>query len=67
MTSIRKIIAILSCFLGLLLSKDFAYSLDEGSRQMGIFHPVIYGMKNDIEFTTHPILFIIKPNFKIKK
>ena len=44
-----------------LLSHDNAYPLENGVRQMGIFQPRIYGMKNNLEISTHPILFLIKP------
>ncbi|SVB22871.1 uncharacterized protein METZ01_LOCUS175725, partial [marine metagenome] len=33
---------------------------------MGIFQPRIYGLKNNMELSTHPILFTIKPNMKLK-
>jgi len=50
-----------------LLSDDNAYPLENGTRQMGVFQPRMYGMKNNLEVSTHPILFIIKPNIKLKK
>ena len=34
---------------------------------MGVFQPRIYGMKNNLEISTHPILFLIKPNIQVKK
>ena len=52
---------------GMLLAGDTAYPLEKNSRQMGIFQPRIYGMNNNIEISTHPILFFIKPNFRFKK
>ena len=50
-----------------LLSGDNAYPLENGVRQMGVSQPRIYGMKNNLEVSTHPILFLIKPNFQVKK
>jgi hypothetical protein len=51
----------------ILFGRDFAYPLENGVRQMGIFQPRIYGMQNNIELSTHPILFLIKPNIRMKK
>ena len=48
-----------------LFSLDNAYTTEEGAREMGIFRPRIYGMKNNIEVSTHPLLFLIKPNIKV--
>jgi len=50
-----------------LLSGDNAYPLENGVRQMGVFQPSIFGMKNNLEVSTHPILFLIKPNVQVKK
>ena len=52
---------------GIILANDTAYPLENGQRQMGIFQPRVYGMKNNVEISTHPILFFIKPNFRFKK
>ena len=49
-----------------LFSGDNAYSLENGIRQMGIFQPLVYGMQNNLEVSTHPILFLIKPNVQVK-
>ena len=54
-------------YIGFLFSGDSAFPLEDGQRQMGIFQPRIYGMKNNVEISTHPLLFIVKPNVKIKK
>ncbi|MDP6852791.1 MAG: hypothetical protein QF472_02445 [Candidatus Marinimicrobia bacterium] len=51
----------------LLIGRDFAYPLSEGQRSNGVFQPKIYGLKNEFEISTHPILFLIKPNVKVKK
>ena len=34
---------------------------------MGVFQPRIYGMRNNLEISTHPFLFFVKPNLKVKK
>jgi len=54
-------------YIGFLFSGDSAYPLENGQRQMGIFQPRIYGMKNNLEISTHPLLFFVKPNVKVKK
>ena len=51
----------------ILFSGDYAYPLENGVRQMGIFQPIIFGMKNNLEVSTHLILFLIKPNVQVKK
>ena len=50
-----------------LFSRDYAYPLENGTRHMGVFQPRIYGMKKNVEVSTHPILFLIKPNIQLKK
>ncbi len=52
---------------GFLLGGDTAYPLENGQRQMGIFQPRIYGMNNNLEISTHPLLFFVKPNVEVKK
>ena len=52
---------------GFLLAGDTAYPLENGQRQMGVFQPRIYGMNNNLEISTHPLLFFVKPNVKVKK
>ena len=54
-------------YIGLLFSGDSAYPLENGQRQMSIFQPCIYGMNNNLEISTHPLLFFVKPNIKVKK
>ena len=54
-------------YIGLLFSGDTAYPLENGQRQMGVFQPRIYGMNNNLEISTHPLLFFVKPNVKVKK
>ena len=53
--------------MSFLFPGDYAYSLENGTRQMGVFQPSIFGMKNNLEVCTHPILFLIKPNVQVKK
>ena len=66
-----KIILQISCMIlvvgGILLASDTAYPLENGQRQMGIFQPRIYGMNNNLEISTHPLWFLVKPNVKVKK
>jgi hypothetical protein len=52
---------------GILLAGDTAYPLENGQRQMGVFQPRIYGINNNLEISTHPLLFFVKPNIKLKK
>ena len=52
--------------ISMLFSDDSAYPLENGKRTMGIFQPRIYGLKNNMELSTHPILFLVKPNVKLK-
>ena len=50
---------------GILIGGDTAYPLESGQRQMGVFQPRIYGMNNNLEISTHPLLFFVKPNVKV--
>ena len=52
---------------GILYSGDSALPLENGQRQMGIFQPRIYGINNNLEISTHPLLFFVKPNVEVKK
>ena len=54
-------------YIGFLFSGDSAYPLENGQRQMGISQPRIYGMNNNLEISTHPLLFFVKPNVEVKK
>jgi len=67
MKIILQISFIILVIAGILLAGDTAYTLENGHRQMGIFQPRIYGMNNNMELSTHPLLFFIKPNVKVKK
>ena len=67
MKIIRLIFITVFLTLGALYSADYAYPLKNGLRQMGVFQPLIYGMKNNTELSTHPLLFFIKPNLMVKK
>jgi len=53
--------------IGILLAGDTAYLLENRQRQMGVFQPRTYGMNNNLEISTHPLLFFVKPNIKVKK
>ena len=53
--------------LSFLFPVDYAYLLNNGVCHMGVFQPRVYGMKNNLEISTHPILFLIKPNIRLKK
>ena len=65
-----KIIQFILCIsfisMSILFSGDSAYTFENGKRSMGIFQPRIYGLKNNMEISTHPILFLVKPNVKLK-
>ena len=67
MKIILQINFLISVVAGILLAGDTAYPLENGQRQMGIFQPRIYGMNNNLEISTHPLLFFVKPNVKVKK
>ena len=67
MNILQYLLLVIVINLGFLFPMDNAYPLEEGKRQMGIFQPRVYGMKNNVEVSTHPILFFIKPNIKLKK
>jgi len=67
MKIILKISSMILAVAGILLAGDIAYPLENGQRQMGIFQPRIYGMNNNLEISTHPLLFFVKPNIKAKK
>ena len=67
MKIILQISFILLVVGGILLAGDIAYPLENGQRQMGVFQPRIYGMNNNLEISTHPLLFFVKPNVKLKK
>ena len=67
MKIIYRILIVIIINLVFLFPGDFAYPIENGIRQMGISHPLIYGMKNNLEISTHPILFLIKPNVQVKK
>ena len=54
-------------YIGFLFSGDSAYPLEIGQRQMGVFQPRMYGMNNNLEISTHPLWFFVKPNVEVKK
>jgi len=67
MKAINYILLIIILNLGFIFSKDYAYPMENDKRQMGIFQPAVYGIKNNVEVSTHPILFLLKPNIRVKK
>lgn len=67
MKIIKFILFITFISIGILFSGDSAYPLEQGNRSKGVFQPLIYGFNNNIEISTHPILFAVKPNFRLKK
>ena len=67
MNIINHIFIIIILNVGYIFSSDNAYPLADGSRQMGVFQPRIYGMKNNLEISTHPLFFLVKPNIRVKK
>jgi len=66
MNIIFSILLIALINLSIIFPRDSAYLLKHGERSMGIFQPRIYGLNEKMEFSTHPILFFIKPNMKLK-
>ena len=47
-------------------SSASAYTLQEKRIQIGLFQPLRYGYSHNMEFSVHPILFFIVPNFEVK-
>lgn len=43
-----------------------AYNLPQGRLEVGIFHPLRYGLSERVELATHPILFFVMPNISLK-
>ena len=62
-----KLILIIISIIGFVFPTDIAYTLNTNEREIGVFQPFKYGIKNDVEISIHPILFFIMPNFSIKK
>jgi len=67
MKIILQISFILLVVVGILLAGDTAYPLEDGQRQMGFFQPRTYGINNNLEISTYPFWFFVKPNVKVKK
>ena len=67
MKIIYHILIVIIINLGVLFPLDSAYPIENGTREMGVFQPRVYGMKKNFEISTHPILFLIKPNIQVKK
>ncbi len=47
-------------------SSESAFLLEPGQRQIGVFQPWRIGIRDNIEITTHPALFILLPNLSVK-
>ncbi|MEN8194178.1 MAG: hypothetical protein ABFS12_15245 [Bacteroidota bacterium] len=43
-----------------------AYTLPEGRWEVGVFHPLRYGLSEKVELAAHPILFFVMPNISLK-
>ena len=67
MKIIYNVLIVIIINLGVLFPIDYAYPIENGAREMGVFQPRVYGIKNNLEISTHPILFLIKPNVQVKK
>ena len=77
-TKIAFIALILFCTSGILFSSepgkdDFqiwssgtAYLLAAGRWEIGVFQPLRYGYSENLEFSTHPVVFFIIPNLNAK-
>ena len=67
MKILHCILIVIIINLSFLFPVDYAYLLENGVRQMGVCQPRVYGMKYNLEISTHHILFLIKPNIRMKK
>ena len=47
-------------------STGTAYLLPAKRGEIGIFQPLRYGLSEKVEVSTHPILFMVMPNFSVK-
>ena len=47
-------------------SAGTAHLLSENRIEIGVFQPLRYGYSESLEFSTHPLLFFIMPNFSVK-
>ncbi len=43
-----------------------AYNLPEGRWEVGLFHPLRYGLSERVELAAYPILFFVMPNISLK-
>tara|TARA_B100000131_G_scaffold317108_1_gene358472 strand:- start:56 stop:790 length:735 start_codon:yes stop_codon:yes gene_type:complete len=53
-------------YINILSAHDTAFVIGKNNKSMGVFQPLIYGYNEKIDISTHPILFFIKPNIKLK-
>lgn len=49
-----------------LWSSNSAQLIPKGRFETGIFQPLRYGFSKSLEFSTHPLLFFMMPNFNVK-
>ena len=54
MKIIYHILIVIIINLGVLFPIDYAYPIENGAREMGVFQPRVYGMKKNLEISTHP-------------
>lgn len=67
MRTFLLIIFTCSIIFSLDLSLDrTAILLEKGKKEIGICHPYRLGKTNDVEYSIHPILGFLIPNFKVK-
>ena len=48
-------------------STGTSHTLEKGRWEVGVFQPLSYGFKNNIELSTHPAWAFLIPNFSVKK
>ncbi len=51
----------------ILWSNNTAKTLKKGRKEVGIFSPLKFGLKDSMELSIHPLLFFIIPNIELKK
>ena len=51
----------------MLWSNNTTKTLKRGRKEVGIFSPLKFGLKDSLEVTVHPIFFFIIPNVEVKK
>ena len=51
----------------MLWSNNTAKTLKRGRKEVGLFGPLKFGLKDSMELSVHPIFFFIIPNIELKK